>query len=203
MMGKYSTDQSDALLVCLHMNFDNHGETRIAMLDSGCNNIMLPLDDEVRDKAIDFDRNGGITGEGVQQSFTADASGTLGISIPGTAPDGSLFQITKEIWPSIAGMTFGSSNTQCFPQHAMTLLPQSQCLPQFQSEALPPEHILLRDMPQGGESMVGKHRKGMVQIFSQSCIVHALSAPNLKLSPLRCENLRETAIQCLKLRENI
>ena len=53
---------------------------------------MLPLDDEVRDKAIEFDRNGRITGEGVQQSFTTDASGTLGISIPGTAPDGSLFQ---------------------------------------------------------------------------------------------------------------
>ena len=78
MMGKRSTDQSDAPLI-LHMNFDNHGETRIAMLDSGCNNIILPLDDEVRAKAIDFDLNGRITGEGVQQSFTTDASGTLGI----------------------------------------------------------------------------------------------------------------------------
>ena len=43
-------------------------------------------------KVVDFDRDGGITGEGLQQSFTTEASGTLGITVPGTAPDGSHFK---------------------------------------------------------------------------------------------------------------
>jgi len=39
-----------------------------------------------------YDRDGGTTGEGVQQSFTTEASGTFGTSVPGTAPDGSHFK---------------------------------------------------------------------------------------------------------------
>ena len=90
MMAK-NTDQtrSEALFMCMHMNFDDHSQSRIAMLDSGCNNIMMPLDGEINAKVVDYDRNGGITGEGVKQSFTTEASGTLGIKVPGTAPDGS------------------------------------------------------------------------------------------------------------------
>jgi len=93
MMAKINDqNRSEALFMCMHMNFDDHGQSRIAMLDSGCNNIMMPLDGEINAKVVDFDRNGGITGEGVKQSFTTEASGTLGITVPGTAPEGSHFK---------------------------------------------------------------------------------------------------------------
>jgi len=73
----------------MHMNFDDNGQSRIAMLDTGCNNIMMPVDGEINAKVVDFDRDSGIAGEGVQQPFTSEASSTLGITVPGTAPDGS------------------------------------------------------------------------------------------------------------------
>ena len=62
------------------------------MLDPGCNNIMTPLDAEIQENVIYFDPNGGVTGEGVQHSFTTDVSETLGISLPGQAPNGTRFQ---------------------------------------------------------------------------------------------------------------
>jgi len=93
MMAKINDrNRSEALFMCMHINFDDHGQSRIAMLDSGCNNIMMRLDAEINAKVVDLDRHGGITGEGVQQSFTTEASGTLGITVPGTAPDGSHFK---------------------------------------------------------------------------------------------------------------
>jgi len=93
MMAKINDqNRSEALFMCMHMNFDDHGQSRISMLDSGCNNIMMPLGGEINAKVVDFDRNGSITGEGVQQSFTTEASGTLGITVPCTAPDGSHFK---------------------------------------------------------------------------------------------------------------
>ena len=52
----------------------------------------MPLDAEINAKVVDLDRDGGITGEGVQQSFTTEASDTLGITVPGTAPDRSHFK---------------------------------------------------------------------------------------------------------------
>jgi len=52
----------------------------------------MPLDAEINAKVVDLDRDGGITGEGVQQPYTTEASGTLGITLPGTAPDGSHFK---------------------------------------------------------------------------------------------------------------
>jgi len=73
----------------MHRNFDEHGQSRIAMLDSGCNNIIMPVDGEINAKVVDFDRDGGIAGEGVHQPFTSEASSTLGITVPGTTPDGS------------------------------------------------------------------------------------------------------------------
>jgi len=37
MMAKINDqNQSEALLMCMHMNFDDHGQSCIAMLDSGC-----------------------------------------------------------------------------------------------------------------------------------------------------------------------
>jgi len=93
MMAKVNDQhRSEALFMCMHMNFDDHGQSRIAMLDSGCNNIMIPLDGEINAKVVDFDRDSGITGEGVQQSFTTETSGTLRITVSGTAPDGSHFK---------------------------------------------------------------------------------------------------------------
>jgi len=40
----------------MHMNFDDHGQSRIAKLDSGCNNVMMPLDGEINAKVVDLDR---------------------------------------------------------------------------------------------------------------------------------------------------
>jgi len=74
-------NRSEALFMCMYMNFDDHGQSSIAMLDSGCNNIMMPLDGEINAKDVDFDRDGDITGESVQQSFTTEASGKLGIMV--------------------------------------------------------------------------------------------------------------------------
>jgi len=53
---------------------------------------MMPLDAEIQEKVVYFDPNGRLTGEGVQHSFTTDASGILGISLPGQAPNGTRFQ---------------------------------------------------------------------------------------------------------------
>jgi len=53
---------------------------------------MMPLDCEINAKVNDFDWNDSITGEGVQLSFTIKVSGTLGITVPGTASDGPHFK---------------------------------------------------------------------------------------------------------------
>jgi len=53
---------------------------------------MMPLDGEINAKVVDYDRDGGITGEGVQQSFITEGSGTLEITVPGTTSDGSHFK---------------------------------------------------------------------------------------------------------------
>jgi len=48
MMAKINDqNRSKSLFMCMHMNFDDHGQSRIALLDSGCNNIMIPLDGEI------------------------------------------------------------------------------------------------------------------------------------------------------------
>jgi len=89
MMAKTNhKNRSEALFMCMHMNFDDYGQFRVAMLDSGCNNIMMPLDCQSSAKVVDFDRDGGIKVQGVQQSFTTKA----GIMVPGTTPDGSHFK---------------------------------------------------------------------------------------------------------------
>jgi len=93
MMAKINDqNRSETLFMCMHMKFDDHGPSRIVILDSGCNNIMMPLDGEINAKVVDFDRDGGITGEGVQQSFSTEASGALGSTVPNTAPDWSHFK---------------------------------------------------------------------------------------------------------------
>jgi len=76
--------------MCRHTNFDDHDQFRIAMLDSGCNNITMPLDGEINTKVVDYDQDGGIAGEDVQKSFTTEASGR--ITVPSTAPDGLHFK---------------------------------------------------------------------------------------------------------------
>ena len=69
MMAKFNDrNRSEAIFLCMHMNFDDHGQSRIAMLDSVCNNIMMPLDGEINTKVVDLDLDGGITGEDVRVS---------------------------------------------------------------------------------------------------------------------------------------
>ncbi len=61
------------------------------MLDSGCNNAMQVLTDDVRACVADFDTNGKITGDQVHGKFTTDASGTLGITLNAISDTGSVF----------------------------------------------------------------------------------------------------------------
>ena len=78
----------DAALVCLHLNFETKN-SKIGMIDSGCNNPMQALTNDVRECVIDFDPKGRITGDQVNGEFTTDASGTLGITLQGVSPSGS------------------------------------------------------------------------------------------------------------------
>jgi len=52
---------------------------------------MQAITPDVLESITDYDPNGGITGEGVQQTFTTDASGNLGITVQGISPQGSQF----------------------------------------------------------------------------------------------------------------
>jgi len=66
MMAKIvDQNRSEALFICMHTNFNDHGQSRLAMPDSGCNNTMIPLHGEINAKVVDFHRDTGITGEGV------------------------------------------------------------------------------------------------------------------------------------------
>ena len=90
MTGSGRDLDTEAALVCLHLNFETKN-SKIGMLDSGCNNPMQALTDDVRECVIDFDPKGRITGDQVNGEFTTDASGTLGITLQGVSPRGSQF----------------------------------------------------------------------------------------------------------------
>jgi hypothetical protein len=78
--GHCANPEREAALVCLHLNFETK-HSKVGMLDSGCNNPMQVLTDDVRACVADFDTNGRITGDQVHGEFTTDASGTLGFSL--------------------------------------------------------------------------------------------------------------------------
>jgi hypothetical protein len=90
MTGSSRNVDTEAALVCLHLNFETKN-SKIGMLDSGCNNAMQVLTDDVRECVVGFDTNGRITGDQVNGEFTTDASGTLGITLNGVSPAGSVF----------------------------------------------------------------------------------------------------------------
>jgi hypothetical protein len=64
MSGSTRTAEMDADLVYLHLNFETKN-IKIGMLDSGCNNVMQVLTDDIRDCVMHFDTNGRITGDQV------------------------------------------------------------------------------------------------------------------------------------------
>jgi hypothetical protein len=86
MTGLSRNIDMEAALVCLHLNFETKN-SKICMLDSGCNNAMQVLTDDVRECVVDFDTNDRITGDQVSGEFTTDASGTQG-GIEMSADDG-------------------------------------------------------------------------------------------------------------------
>lgn len=90
MTGSGKDLDTQAALVCLHLNFESK-HSKIGMLDSGCNNPMQALTDDVRESVMDFDPHGRITGDQVSGEFTTDASGTLGITLNGVSPTGATF----------------------------------------------------------------------------------------------------------------
>jgi hypothetical protein len=61
------------------------------MLDSGCNDPMQVLTDDVRVCVAELDTNGRITGDQVHGEFTTDASGTLGITLNAMSAAGFVF----------------------------------------------------------------------------------------------------------------
>jgi hypothetical protein len=88
--GHCANPEREAALVCLHLNFETK-HSKVGMLDSGCNNPMQVLTDDVRACVADFDTNGRITGDQVHCEFTTDASGTLGITLNAMSAAGSVF----------------------------------------------------------------------------------------------------------------
>jgi hypothetical protein len=90
MTGLRRNIDMEAALVCLHLNFETKN-SKIGMFDSGCNNAMQVLTDDVRECVVDFDTNGRIMGDQVSGEFTTDASGTIGITLNGVSPTGSTF----------------------------------------------------------------------------------------------------------------
>ena len=82
MTGSGRDVDTEAGLVCLHLNFQTEN-SKIGMIDSGCNNPMQSLTDDVRECVMDYDPKGRITGDQVHGEFTTDASGTLGITLQG------------------------------------------------------------------------------------------------------------------------
>ena len=90
MTGSGRDVDTEAALVCLHLNFQTEN-SKIGMIDSGCNNPMQSLTDDVRECVMDYDPKGRITGDQVHGEFTTDASGTLGITLQGLSPSGSRF----------------------------------------------------------------------------------------------------------------
>jgi hypothetical protein len=93
MTGSSRNFNTEAALICLHLNFETKN-SKIGMLDSGCNNAMQVLTDDVRECVVGFDTNGRITGDQVNGEFTTDASGTLGITLNGVSPAGSALLLT-------------------------------------------------------------------------------------------------------------
>jgi hypothetical protein len=55
--GHCANPEREAALVCLHLNFETK-HSKVGMLDSGCNNPMPVLTDNVRAYVADFDTNG-------------------------------------------------------------------------------------------------------------------------------------------------
>ena len=92
MMGlTYVANQErEGALVCLHLNFETK-HSKVGILDSGCNNAMQVLTDDVRACVVDFDTNGRITVDQVHGEFTTDASVTLGITLNAISDTGSVF----------------------------------------------------------------------------------------------------------------
>jgi hypothetical protein len=88
MTGLRRNIDMEVAIVCLHLNFETKN-SKIGILDSGCNNAIQVLTDDVREYVVDFDTNGRITGDQVSGEFTTDASGTLGITLNGVSPAGS------------------------------------------------------------------------------------------------------------------
>jgi hypothetical protein len=88
--GHCANPEREASLVCLHLNFETK-HSKVGMLDSGCNNPMQVVTDDVRACVADFDTNGRITGDQVHGEFTTDASGTLGITLNAMSTAGSVF----------------------------------------------------------------------------------------------------------------
>jgi hypothetical protein len=90
MTGLSRNIEMEDVLLCLHLNFETIN-CKVGMLDSGCNNAIQVLTDDVRECVVDFDTNDRITGDQVSGEFTTDVSGTLGITLNGVSPAGSTF----------------------------------------------------------------------------------------------------------------
>ena len=90
MPGVSDDSMLDATHVCLSLNFAPEG-TKVFLVDSGANAPIMKETADVRDHIENYDISGGIKGQGVQSSFTTEASGNIGITIPAVAEDGKGF----------------------------------------------------------------------------------------------------------------
>jgi hypothetical protein len=86
MTANIEKSKLDALLVCLKLNFEMDDQL-VGMLDSGCNMILLNSTPHIRANVSHYDPQGRVTGEGVKNTFATEASGNIGITLPGMSPD--------------------------------------------------------------------------------------------------------------------
>jgi hypothetical protein len=74
----------DAEYVCLTLNIAPEG-TRAFLLDSVANDPLMKTTDTIQEHIEDYDVHCAITGQGVQSSFTTEASGNIGITLTATS----------------------------------------------------------------------------------------------------------------------
>lgn len=78
-----ATANNPAMLACATLNVaGKHPGSRFGMLDSGCNTLILKLDDQVRSAMVDLDTREATTGNAAAGTFNTSGTATVGIRMP-------------------------------------------------------------------------------------------------------------------------
>ena len=79
-MQAFATANNPAMLACATLNVaGKHPGSRFGMLDSGCNTLILKLDNQVRTAMVDFDTRDATTGNAAAGTFHTSGTATVGV----------------------------------------------------------------------------------------------------------------------------